>query len=157
MSKLPKRKRAAAPTHAYSIDKRKLAFAIFLLLAFVAFGTWSLVAVQGPLGDRVVGAVLMILCLGMAGFLARDFKRHGPVVEVGPAGVLDRRKASEPIPWERIAGAEIKRASIIRGIRLTLDDGSRLDIDVQMLDTNRRELMRVIAEEGRKAEARAGG
>ncbi len=157
MSKLPKRKRAAAPTQVYSIDKRKLAFAIFLLLVFVAFGTWSLVAVEGPVGDRVVGAVLMLLCLGMAGFLARDFRRQGPVVEVGPAGVLDRRKASEPIPWERIAGAEIKRASIIRGIRLTLDDGSRLDIDVQMLDTNRRELMRVIAEEGRKAEARAGG
>jgi hypothetical protein len=156
MSKLPKRPRSPAPTHAYSLDKRKLGFAIFLLLAFVGFGTWSLVVVEGPLGDRAVGAVLMLFCLGAAGFLARDFRREGPVVEVGPAGVLDRRKGRETIPWDRIAGAEIKRTSILRGIRLTLEDGGRLDIDTQLLEVDRKELMRAISEEGRKAEARSG-
>ena len=37
--------------------------------------------------------------------------------------------------------------------RLTLEDGKRVDIDTQMLDVDRKELMRVIAETGRRAEA----
>lgn len=152
MSKVPKRKRQQ--TQVFRTDKRKVAFAIFLLLAFVAFGTWSLVAVEERAGDRTVGAVLMLLCLGMAGFLAKDLKGDGIAVEVGPDGILDRRRRDGLIPWERIAGAEIKRASIVRGIRLTLEDGRRIDIDTQMLSVDRKELMRVVAEEARRAEAR---
>ena len=152
MSKNTKRKQPAP--RVFRTDKRKVAFAIFLLLAFVGFGTFSLVAVEERAGDRVVGAVLMVLCLGMAGFLARDLKGDGTAVEVGPDGILDRRKRDGLIPWDRIAGAEIKRASIVRGIRLTLDDGKRIDIDTQMLSVDRKELMRIVAEEAHKAETR---
>jgi hypothetical protein len=112
------------------------------------------VVVGGPTGDRVVGAILMLLCLAMTGLLVRDLKREGPVVEITPEGVRDRRRDERLIPWSEIAGAEIKRASIVRGIRLTLEDGGRLDIDTQMLEIDRKALMRVIAEEARKAEAR---
>lgn len=162
MSKIPQRRQSErrsaedlrTATKGYRIDKRKVGFAIALLLAFVVFGTWSLLQQEGPVGDTLVGAVLMVFCLAMASFLARDLKRVGPVVEVGPDGVLDLRRQQEVIPWDRIAGAEIRRASIIRGIRLTLEDGTRIDIDTQMLEIDRKDLMRVIAEEGRKAEAR---
>ena len=165
MSKIPLRRQSGSQTtghrpnetKGYCIDKRKVGFAIALLLAFVVFGTWSLLQQQGPVGDTVVGAVLMVFCLGMASFLARDLKRVGPVVEIGPEGVLDLRRQQDVIPWDRIAGAEIRRASIIRGIRLTLEDGRRIDIDTQMLEIDRKDLMRVIAEEGRKAEARRAG
>ncbi len=152
VSQIPKRRRAAVST--YRIDKRKVAFAVLLLLSFVGFGSWSLLVGEGRPGDRLVGGVLMFLCLAMAVFLARDLRRAGPVVEVGPEGLLDRRKPDGLIPWSRIAGAEIKRASIVRGIRVTLDDGRRLDIDTQLLDVDRKELMRVIAETARAAEAR---
>jgi hypothetical protein len=164
MSKLPKsgeksrqarrRSERKAASYAYRIDKRKVGFAIFLLLAFVGFGTWSLVIVDGPAGDRVVGAVLMALCLGMAAMLARDLKHDGPVVEISSEGILDRRKRDGLIRWEDIAGAEIRRASIVRGIRITLEDGKRIDLDTQMLEIDRKKLMAVIGEEARKAEAR---
>lgn len=145
--------RRPGPTKGYRIDKRKVAFAIALLLAFVVFGTWNLMQAETPTGDALVGGVLMVFCLGMASFLARDLKRVGTVVEVGPDGVLDLRNQEGLISWDRISGAEIKRASIVRGIRLTLEDGKRVDIDTQMLEVDRKELMRVIAETGRRAEA----
>ncbi|WP_119169362.1 hypothetical protein [Algihabitans albus] len=158
MSKIPKHEHSRTgrriETRGYRIDKRKVVFAILLLLAFVVFGTWTLMQAETPTGDTLVGGVLMVFCLGMASFLARDLKRAGTVVEVGPEGVLDLRTQEGLIRWDRIAGAEIKRASIVRGIRLTLEDGKRVDIDTQMLEVDRKELMRVIAEEGRRAEER---
>ena len=47
---------------------------------------------------------------------------------------MDFRKSSEPLPWDEIKFAQVKRLSINPGLKILLEDGSTHDVDFHLLN-----------------------
>lgn len=88
----------------FGYDRMRAALLALLLLAFAGL-TLYVFATAGPIGAGgalVVAILFGTLAAGLAGLRAR-LVWDGPVLSIGPGGILDRRIGPKRIPWSRVA------------------------------------------------------
>lgn len=77
--------------------------------------------------------------------------RGGPVVVIAEDGLIDRRRGPEPLHWDAVQQATIKRRLFAKGIRIVLTDGERYDIELNLLRADPLEVMKLIQETAHRA------
>lgn len=83
--------------------------------------------------------------------IGSELRIRGPVVVIAEDGLIDRRRGPEPLPWEAVQQATIKRRLFAKGIRIVLTDGERYDIELNLLRADPLEVMKLIQETAHRA------
>jgi hypothetical protein len=113
------------------------------------FGLQRLVEGGRPLGEALVGAaVLLLIAAYMAIFLGRLLRHRGPVLIFERAGIRDLRRDGALIAWEEIEAASVKRPALIKGLKLELTGGRKLELDMGLLDGTPEAAMAIIRRQG---------
>jgi len=138
----------------YAFDRRKTwpFMAMLVILMLLGVGRLASHGLEGELA----AAFLLIGLPGLAFvMIGRELRIDGPVLLIGDAGLLDRRRGPEPVPWEAVLLAEPKRRPFTNGLRILLTSGERYDIDLQLLATDALAVLRLIQDQAGRATAGA--
>ena len=104
------------------------AFLVVIMMSRGADGEMSKVELLSILG------VAALVVAYPAFLLIPYLKYKSAIVRVTPEGLIDLRKGPEPLPWERIEFADVKRQIFGTAVRVQLVDGTRFDVDFHLLE-----------------------
>ena len=137
---------ADRPVASYHFDPWKTWPFMAMLLAMMALGAGR-VWVHGL--DQEWGVALLLVALPAVAFVmvGQELRLEAPVLVITEAGLLDRRRGPNPLPWPAIQEATIKRRSFHKGIRIVLTNGDRHDIELNLVRADPSEVMRHIQEQ----------
>ena len=131
------------PIAAFGFSKRRAIpyFVMLAVLVAVGFGRVAQVGLSEGWGFLLAFVGLPGILLA---FLLRDFMLGGPLLLATEKGLVDRRHSPKPIAWDRIEEAAARNRLFAKGVRLVLDDGERVDIDLSLLDAGPEDILRLI-------------
>jgi hypothetical protein len=155
------RRLASSPVHGgpkfgniiatFEFDRRKTWPFMAMLVALMLLGLGR-VYYDGSFEGNWLSTFILVVVPALAFvMMGMDFRREGPVVVIAEKGLLDRRRGEEPIPWEMIEEAELRRRPFISAVRVVLHGRDRYDIELALLDADPGEVMVLINETARKA------
>ncbi len=134
----------------FEFDRRKTRLFATMLCVLILLGLGR-IYYDGWEGNGLATFVLVgvpALALIMIG---GDFRLRGPVLIIGEDGLLDRRRGPQPITWDLIEEAELRRKPFINALRIVLHNRDRYDIELALLRADPGEVMILINEQARRA------
>lgn len=138
------------PVASFSFDPRKTWPFMIMLAVLMVLGFARVLqnGVEGEWGGIFMLIIIPGIALVMVG---SELRIKGPVLIIGQEGLIDRRRGPNPIPWEAVQEATIKRRLFSKGIRVVLTDGERYDIELNLLRAQPLEVMKLIQETAHRA------
>jgi hypothetical protein len=118
-------------TFVATVSRLKVVLLVAGSLLFVAAGIWMLLSPDLPDYFRIYGVLIpapwlawtcIVLFGGFAIGWARQLWRTGPVMEIGPQGLLWHRWSEEIIPWDAFERAEAVTIQRQKMVSLWLHD-----------------------------------
>lgn len=135
----------------FGFDRRKTWPFLAMLLVMIGLGLFWL-ATEG-LAEAGLLFVLVLLPGAALVMMLAELRLAGPVLLVGEAGLLDRRKGPEPIAWPAIQEATLQGRLLGKSIRIVLTDGRRYDIELNLLAANPYDVMRLVQDQASRSAA----
>jgi len=136
----------------YGFAKRKVGPFVAMLVAMMLFGLGG-VAYYGLAGQWGMIFLLVVLPGAALAILVVELRIDGPVLVVGEAGILDRRKRRPAIRWGEIQEATLRGRLVGKGLRILLTSGERYDIDLSLIDVEPKAVMALIQDLASRATA----
>jgi len=138
------------PIASFYFDPRKTWPFMIMLSVLMVIGFARLW--EYGLSEEWAGAALLIGIPAVALLMiGSELRIRGPVVVIAEDGLIDRRRGPEPLPWEAVQQATIKRRLFAKGIRIVLTDGERYDIELNLLKAEPLEVMKLIQQAAHRA------
>jgi hypothetical protein len=136
----------------FEFDRRKTVPFMAMLVALMLLGLGR-VYYDGTFEGNWLSTFVLVIVPALAFvMIGMDLVREGPVVFIAEKGMLDRRRGEEPVPWEMIEEAELRRRPFISAVRVVLRGRDRYDIELALLKADPGEVMVLINEAARRAE-----
>jgi hypothetical protein len=134
----------------FEFDHRKTRLFATMLIVLILLGLGRIY--YDGLAENWLSTFVLVGVPGLAlVMIGSDFLMKGPVLIIGEAGLLDRRRGPEPITWDMIEEAELRRRPFINALRIVLHNRDRYDIELALLRADPGEVMILINEQARRA------
>ncbi len=136
---------ADRPIASFHFDPWKSWPFMIMLLAMIAIGlgrVWT----HGLAEEWGIAFLLVVMPAVALVMVAQELRLAAPVLTLSDAGILDRRRGPDVLPWSAIQEATIKRRVLNKGIRIVLANGDRHDIELNLIKGEPTEIMRLIQE-----------
>lgn len=131
----------------FAIDRPKAWLLLATHCLLPAFIVWRVLQGGGALREDLVALVVVLGVFGFAAWsVVRELRAPGPAVVLEPEGFRDYRRGPELVPWSKVAEAGLKRGILSRGVKIVLEDGTRVDIDTSLLKVRPRQLTGLVVE-----------
>jgi hypothetical protein len=154
------RRHASPPVHGgprlgnivatFDFDHRKTRLFTTMLVVLILLGLGRIY--YDGLADNWLSTFVLVAVPALAlVMIGSDFLMKGPVLVIGEDGLLDRRRGPEPITWDQIEEAELRRRPFINALRIVLHNRDRYDIELALLRADPGEVMILINEQARRA------
>jgi len=134
----------------FEFDHRKTRLFTTMLIVLILLGLGRIY--YDGLADNWLSTFVLVGVPGLAlVMIGADFRMTGPILIIGEDGMLDRRRGPEPITWDMIEEAELRRRPFINALRIVLHNRDRYDIELALLRADPGEVMIRINEQARRA------
>jgi hypothetical protein len=133
------------PIASFHFDPFKTWPFMIMLLAMIALGlgrVWT----HGLAEAWGIAFLLVVLPAVALAMVIQELRLAAPVLTISEAGILDRRRGPDVLPWSAIQEATIKRRVLNKGIRIVLASGERHDIELNLIKGEPALIMRLIQE-----------
>ncbi|MGO1120240.1 hypothetical protein ACTL6U_16160 [Rhodovibrionaceae bacterium A322] len=121
-------------TFRFSLPRLVIYSASLVVMALFGVGlilepnTTGWAAILAPAFLLLISAMALVIMVKQLKFLGQD------IVTIGPEGLLDRRISDQPISWDHIIAAEVKKASLTKTLIVVKDDKKTIDMDFILLN-----------------------
>lgn len=134
----------------FAFDHRKTRLFVTMLIVLILLGLGR-IYYEG-LADNWLSTFVLVAVPALAlVMIGSDFLMKGPILIIGEDGLLDRRRGPEPITWDQIEEAELRRKPFINALRIVLHNRDRYDIELALLRADPGEVMILVNEQARRA------